>query len=214
MNALNRVYQEAQSVEDYARGYLAHLVDLFGKIDFKSIEVVIEVFKEAWQKGQTIFFVGNGGSASTASHFAIDFGQVNRYQDTGRFKVLGLTDNNAVVTALANDFSYEDIFVEQMKNLFEGGDVLVGISASGNSSNVIKAMKLAEKRGGVTVGLVGFDGGIIKKTCQYSIHIETAQGEYGPVEDLHLILDHLISTYLVYVLEEKEQKKELVGNSL
>jgi len=102
----------------------------------------------------------------------------------------------SLITALANDDGYENIFIAQLRNILNAGDVVVGISASGNSPNVVKAIEYANSKGAVTVGLTGFLGGGLKEVSQVCVHVETPKGEYGPVEDVHMILDHLVTTYL------------------
>jgi D-sedoheptulose 7-phosphate isomerase len=114
---------------------------------------------------------------------------------------VSLTSNSAVLTCLANDIGYENVFVWQLRNLMRPGDVVVGISASGNSPNAVKALEYAAENGGIPVAIVGFDGGRMKRVAKYAIHVETEKGEYGPVEDVHMVLDHLISNYLASVPE-------------
>jgi D-sedoheptulose 7-phosphate isomerase len=200
MNKIEEIFSMAKSGEDYAKRYVSYLSELLQDIDFKAIEKVIEVFQNARANGKTIFFAGNGGSAATCSHFAEDLALGTFIAGKTPFKALSLTDNVAYVTAMGNDEGYENIFVGQMRNLFTTGDVLVGISASGNSPNVIKAIEYANDNGGISIGLLGFDGGKMKEICRHCIHINTMKGEYGPVEDIHLILGHIISTYLKYRL--------------
>lgn len=182
--------------EWYARAYSGYLSQMLSALDFKAIVEIIQVFKKAKQDGHTIYFVGNGGSASTCSHYAEDMTYGMRNTKEGAFKAISLCDNIAYITAIANDEGFENIFVKQMEAVFSKGDVLVGISGSGNSENIVKAVKYANKIGGVSVGIIGFDGGIMKKLCHHYILVETAKGEYGIVEDIHIILDHLINTLL------------------
>jgi D-sedoheptulose 7-phosphate isomerase len=111
-------------------------------------------------------------------------------------KVVSLTDNVAVITALANDYGYDRIFVMQLEPLLAEGDVVVAISASGNSPNVVQAIEFANERKAVTVGLTGFDGGRLGELCEIHVHVPSARGEYGPVEDAHMVLDHLVMSYL------------------
>ena len=197
MNEIEEIFSKAQSGEDYAKRYVSYLSELLRNLDFKAIEKVIEVFQNARANGKTIFFVGNGGSAATCSHFAEDLALGTFIAGKKPFKAVSLTDNVAYITALGNDEGYENIFVGQMRNLFKEGDVLVGISASGNSANVIKAIEYANDNGGISIGFLGFDGGKMKKICHHCVHIKTMKGEYGPVEDIHLVLNHLITTYLI-----------------
>ena len=203
MNKIEEISSKSQSGEDYARRYVIYLSELLVNLDLKTIEKVIEVFWNARSNRKTIFFVGNGGSAATCSHFAEDLALGTKVEGKESFKTLSLTDNVAYITALGNDEGYENIFVGQMKNLFKEGDVLIGISGSGNSPNVIKAIEYANDNGGISIGLLGFDGGKMKDICQYCIHVKTKKGVYGPVEDIHLILEHIISTYLMFKIQEE-----------
>lgn len=155
-----------------------------------------DALEHARVRGQTIFLLGNGGSAATASHFAEDLWFGTHVDGKYAYRVVCLADNVPAITALANDTGYENVFIEQLRALFRPGDVVVAISASGNSPNVVRAIEYANANDGVTIGLTGFDGGRLRKICQVCVHVETAAGEYGPVEDIHLVMDHLITSYL------------------
>ena len=192
----------AKESAEFARSYISHLVEVLGRLDHEEIGQVINLFLEARSKGNTIFFFGNGGSAATASHFANDLGFCASPEGRAPFKALSLTANNAFITCLANDIGYENVFWWQLRNLMGPGDVVVGISASGNSPNAVKALEFARNHGGVTVAIVGFDGGKMKEVAQHAIHVRTERGEYGPVEDTHMVLDHLISNFLASVPDE------------
>lgn len=196
MNNLEKIFVEKQNAVDYCKGYTSYLKELLDRLDFEAIDRIIEVFLKARGKGKKIFFLGNGGSAATSSHFTEDLSTITFHLDQPAFKAISLTDNIAYITALGNDEGYEYIFVGQLKTLLEPGDIVVGISGSGNSPNVIRALEYANENDGITIGLVGFDGGKMKSICDYVVHIKTLKGEYGPVEDLHLILVHIICTYL------------------
>ncbi|MDC0246837.1 SIS domain-containing protein [Deltaproteobacteria bacterium] len=145
-----------------------------------------------------MFFAGNGGSAATASHFASDFLGANiKMKIKPPYQTISLTDNNSVITAFGNDSGYDLIFMNQLISLFSEGDVLVIISASGNSPNILEAVNWVNGNNGVSVGIVGFDGGQVLKICQHTIHCQSNKGEYGPVEDTHLIIDHIINNYIL-----------------
>lgn len=194
MGKLDRM--SIDTAEAYTGEYMAHLNGLLKGVDSSKVEDVSRIFLQARRQGNSIYFAGNGGSAATASHFAQDLCEVGRKAKCPTFKGIGLTDNTAFITAVGNDYGFEKIFTVQMQEVFQPDDVLVVISASGNSRNLVEAVKLANARGGVTIGLLGFDGGELLKICQHSIHIRTEKGEYGPVEDVHMVLDHLITSYL------------------
>ena len=142
-----------------------------------------------------IFVIGNGGAAATAITMANDLGFdiLKKTKTKKTFRVLCLNDNNSVITAIANDTGYENIFINQLKIHYQKGDALVIFSASGNSPNLIKAAKWVRDKKGKVIGILGFSGGKVKKYCSTLIHIKTNKGEYGPVEDLQLIFNHLLA---------------------
>ena len=180
----------------FALGYLGYLKQVLDGIDPDAVARFIATLLDARARGATVFFIGNGGSAATASHFANDLSiGTNEYERP--FRVISLTDNVPVITALGNDFGFDEVFVRQLRVLGRKGDVLVGISASGNSLNLVKALEFAAKAGIRTVAITAFDGGKLKQMADESIHVPTGPKEYGPAEDAHMVLDHLISAYLM-----------------
>jgi len=202
MKSLNQTYTQSTSMKDYFRGYFKHMNNVLLNLDLNDIDGVVECFLTARKNKKTIFFAGNGGSAATASHFAQDLGEVGRKSNKPGFKTLSLTDNVSLISAVGNDYGYDKIFTIQLVEWFSAGDVLVAISASGNSPNIINAVEQAKEIGGKTIGLVGFDGGKMKNLCDHVIHVKTDIGEYGPVEDVHLIMNHLITSYLIFMLSD------------
>ncbi|MFH1114880.1 MAG: SIS domain-containing protein [Pseudomonadota bacterium] len=190
---------DSSSSVEFARRYTARVTALLRSLDCSAVAGVIDVFLEARSRANTIFFLGNGGSAATAAHFANDMGFCSSPEGHTPFRALSLTSNTSLITCLANDIGYENVFAWQLRNLMNPGDVVVGISASGNSPNAVKALEYAKKNGGVPVALVGFDGGEMKRIADHVVHVVTEKGEYGPVEDIHMVLDHLISTYLAAI---------------
>jgi D-sedoheptulose 7-phosphate isomerase len=196
MSKLEDISSKAGSAAEFAKSYIGHLAVVMTRLDFREVARVIDLFLEARSKGNTIFFFGNGGSAATAAHFANDLGFCASPEGRRPFRALSLSSNTSFITCLANDIGFDNVFSWQLRNLMVPGDVAVAISASGNSPNVVKALEYARENGGIPVALVGFDGGRIKQIAQYCIHVETDKGEYGPVEDVHMILDHLITNYL------------------
>jgi D-sedoheptulose 7-phosphate isomerase len=199
MNKIDSFFTE--DIEKFSKSYFAYLKEIFDKIDLSEIKSFIGILLDARDNGAMIFFIGNGGSAATASHFANDlaFG-TNEYEKP--FKVMSITDNVAVLTALGNDYGYNEIFIRQLKIYAKKGDVLVGISASGNSQNLINAFEYAATADIKTVALTAFDGGKLKKIADYGVHIPTDKKEFGPAEDLHMILDHLIGNYLMRLVKQ------------
>lgn len=200
MNTLEKIFEEDPSGINYSKKYASYLSEILGNLDFQAIDKVIELILTARANEKNIFLVGNGGSASTSSHICEDLSMGTYIDGKPPFRAISLTDNTAYITALGNDEGYENTFVGQIRTLFNPGDVVVGISASGNSPNVINALEYANNNRGISIALVGFDGGKMKDISKYCIHIKTMKGEYGPVEDLHLILGHIICTYLKFRL--------------
>ena len=193
MNNIDRIF--TRDPVAFAGAYLSYLHQVLGRIDPKEIGHFIETLLDARERGATVFFIGNGGSAATASHFANDLSiGTNDYEKP--FRVLSLTDNVAVMSAIGNDFGYDEIFSRQLRVLGKRGDVLVAISASGNSPNLLTAFECARACGITTVALTAFDGGKLKALADQGIHVPTEPKEYGPAEDAHMVLDHLIGAYL------------------
>ncbi len=196
MRGLMQRFQESASKRDFARHYLDYLATLMAKLDCGVIERIIETFLAAGERGSTIHFLGNGGSAATAAHFANDIGFGTRAAGHPPFRVRSLADNLAVVTALGNDEGFSEIFVRQLEGVLRPEDVVVALSVSGNSPNVVRAVEYAREVGAVTIGCTGFDGGKLRGLVDIDLHVPTPKGEYGPVEDIFQVLDHLVYTYL------------------
>ena len=198
MSAIDRFYTE--DIEKFSISYFNYLKEIFEKIDVSEVKAFVETILAARENSSTIFFIGNGGSAATASHFANDlaFG-TNEYKKP--FKVMSITDNVPVLTALGNDYGYDEIFVRQLRVYAKEGDLLVAISASGNSQNIIKAFEYSSTSGIKTIALSAFNGGKMKDMADQVVHIPTEDKEYGPAEDMHMILDHLVSNYLMRAIK-------------
>jgi len=198
MSAIDRFYTE--DIEKFSISYFNYLKEIFEKIDVSEIKAFVETILAARENSSTIFFIGNGGSAATASHFANDlaFG-TNEYKKP--FKVMSITDNVPVLTSLGNDYGYDEIFVRQLRVYAKEGDLLVAISASGNSQNIIKAFEYSSTSGIKTIALSAFNGGKMKDMADQVVHIPTEDKEYGPAEDMHMILDHLVSNYLMRAIK-------------
>jgi D-sedoheptulose 7-phosphate isomerase len=194
MNNIDRMY--TSDPVEFARGYLEYLQAVLRRIDPAEIGGFIRTLLDARERSATIFFIGNGGSAATASHFANDLSiGTNDYDKP--FRAFSLTDNVPILTAIGNDFGYDEIFVRQLRALGKSGDVLIGISASGNSPNLLKAFEYASSIGISTIAITAFDGGRMKALANQGIHVPTDLKEYGPAEDAHLVLDHLVTAYLM-----------------
>ncbi|MBW2059713.1 MAG: SIS domain-containing protein [Deltaproteobacteria bacterium] len=176
-------------IEEYVR----QVTETISRIPVEKIERVVNMIYQAYARDRQIFILGNGGSASTASHFCCDLGKGAVVDGKRRLRVVSLNDNTALLTAYANDFGYESVFVEQLKNLIQRGDVVICITGSGNSPNVLRAIQFANERGAQTIGFLGFGGG--KAMEIVTEHVTVDNSNYGQVEDVHMLLCHLVSQY-------------------
>lgn len=174
--------------------YINDLKGTLEALPLESIDQVITILHEARMRGRQIFIMGNGGSASTASHMVCDLGKNTRHQGWPNFKVIGLADNMAIFSAYANDEGYENVFCNQLDSLLLPDDVVIAISASGNSPNVIKAVELAHTRRATTIAFTGFDGGRLASLVDVNLNVPSNSIEQ--VEDIHLMMEHLITKVL------------------
>jgi len=174
--------------------YLNKLKNTIENINAKDIEQCAQILIEAYKNNKNIFICGNGGSASTASHFAADINKGVGYGFKKRFKIISLTDNMPTITAYTNDVGYEIIFVEQLKNFYNKGDILIGISGSGNSKNVLNAIEFVNKNGGITIGWTGYDGGNLKKIVSHSVNTNIDDMQIS--EDMHIVFTHIMMKVL------------------
>ena len=191
-----------EKIHDY-KEKLKHQIDAICE---KQIEEVINILYDAWRSDKTVFVFGNGGSAATASHFACDLGKntLKKFykQTTKRFRIISLNDSMPTILAYSNDLSFDDIFSEQLKNLVLPGDIVIGITGSGNSLNILKAFKVAEENHAVTIGILGFGGGKAKELVDHAIVLN--EQEYGIVEDGHWFLCHIIPQILKEKIHEEK----------
>lgn len=176
--------------EEHIKNYIEMEKAVLTSLSPADISSVMNVLENARLKGNRVFICGNGGSASTASHFACDFNKGISYDRQVKYDFECLNDNVPMMMAIANDIGYDDIFVVPLRNKLKTGDVVIGISGSGNSENVIRAIKYGNEAGAETIGLVGYDGGRLKKVAKYHIHVEVNNMQI--VEDIHLVLDHMM----------------------
>lgn len=174
--------------------YIGELKEILDNLSQEVVEHVIHVLHEARMDNQQVFIMGNGGSASTASHFVCDLGKNTRVKGIPNFRVMGLTDNLALFSALANDEGYENVFAEQLANHVQPSDVVIGISTSGNSPNVVNAIQLAHSVQATTIGFTGFNSGELGSLVDIDLHVPSHSIEH--VEDIHLVLEHLITRAL------------------
>ena len=176
--------------QEFARQYLNGLNGLLDGFDTEAFDRIVNSILDAYSDEQAIFIMGNGGSASTASHFACDINKGCCLDLDKKFKVICLNDNIPTLLAYANDLDYASVFVEQLKNFFHSGDVVIGISGSGNSENVIRAIRYANENGGKTVGLTGYSGGKLGQLVD--IAYVAASDDMQKIEDVHMIIVHMI----------------------
>src|SRR4051794_10193548 len=179
------------------KSYLDQFATLVAELDLEAVERLVARLRRARDDGATIFIAGNGGSASTASHWVNDLGKATKKFGNRPIRVQCLSDNVSWLTALGNDEGYDRVFAGQLENFAMPGDVLLLISASGNSPNLLRAAELASTRGMDVIALLGFDGGALKGMVTDSVWLETAAGEYGLVETGHSLVADLVTTCLM-----------------
>ena len=175
---------------EYLQNYITSLQQTMDKLSQPLISEVINILQRARMQGSQIFIMGNGGSASTASHFVCDLAKNTRREGLPHFRAIGLADNMEIFSAYANDEGYENVFSQQLINLIKPGDIVIAISASGNSKNVLNAVEESRKYGAITIGFTGFDGGRLGQMVDIHIHVKSTIIEH--VEDIHLMLEHMI----------------------
>jgi D-sedoheptulose 7-phosphate isomerase len=187
----------AYPIKEFTSAYLASLCTVLDEVDLEAVERITQILRRARDDRATIFIAGNGGSASTASHWVNDLGKATKRSGRTPIRAMCLTDNTSWFSALANDEGYDSVFSSQLDNFAEPGDVLLVLSASGNSSNLIHAVALAQSRKVTTIGLLGFDGGKLKYLVDEMILVESAKGAYELVEDTHSAICHALTRCLI-----------------
>jgi len=183
------------SETEFLNNYLSRVRAAIDAVDASQLGQLANAIMDTVNAGGHVFFIGNGGSAATATHYVNDL--VMAYARTNRVvRTSSLSDNAALVTGIANDMSFEEVFEYQLRALAQPGDLVVAISASGNSPNLVRALEYASGAGLRTAAVVGFDGGKLKILAEAVVHIETDLGDYGPAEDTHLIVNHAIAAWI------------------
>lgn len=182
------------NLKDFTEKYISQVVAQLNSVSDGEVDSFFEEIKNTTITGGRIYFIGNGGSASTCSHFAND---LSRCEIEGApVRAISLCENNSLITAIANDFGYENIFKLQLKRELSQNDLVVAVSVSGNSENLLKAIEYTSNRKIKSFALLGSNGGALQELVNSSIHISSGAEEFGPVEDVHLVLNHLISNYI------------------
>ena len=193
--SIKKIVKKNKKISNFAKSYFLRISEIFNKLNFKKIENLEKILTKARKSKSNIFVFGNGGSAATASTMANDLGFdiIKKTKTKIPFKFLALTDNNPVITAISNDVGYENVLINQLKIHHKKGDVTILISASGNSKNLLNAVKWIKSNGGFVFSFLGFNGGKLKKISNDYILVDSIKGEYGPVEDIHLMINHILA---------------------
>lgn len=193
------------TIDDYLR-LVQHVLACLSR---DAVQMTVTRLYQAWKERKQVFVLGNGGSASTASHIANDLSKATIVPGAHRMKVISLADNLALISAWANDTSYDAIFREQLENLLEPGDTVIAISASGNSPNVLQAVAFARERGAFTMGWTGLTGGRLKALAHLCVHVPT--DDVGMIESAHLVIDHAVTIELARRIAASPRQLELEG---
>lgn len=196
MNMLESLFKDSDSPHDYVAGYCQHIASLVQSLDTQAIAELIALVEKAAEGDDTIFLVGNGGGASVATQYVLDIGADTVVEGQPGLRVMSLSDNASSITALGNDVGFDAIFERQLMANMREGDLVILMSVSGNSPNVVRAAEYANAHGGVTVGCTGITGGKLKELSQLSIHTPSTADEYGPVEDMYSVIMHALAGYL------------------
>lgn len=191
------------NIKKFGFDYTRRLIALLEQMDMDAIEKILLAFEQTLDNKGCIYLLGNGGSAATATHMQNDLGIGLKRRGIRNFRIRSLADNTAVTTAISNDIGYDNIFLAQIEDEITDKDILLSISCSGNSPNIIKAVGYAKSVNATIIGLTGFEGGELRKLSDICLHIDTPSGEYGLVEDMHMIFDHLIYSY--YIEQNKQE---------
>jgi D-sedoheptulose 7-phosphate isomerase len=195
------------TLSESVRDYFSRLKTAIDQVPVERVEAMGEILFRAYRHNKQVFIIGNGGSAATASHMACDLGKNTISPNRPRFRVLSLNDNMPLLSALANDIGYDQVFSEQLKNLIRPGDVLISISGSGNSANILHAMRYARSVAATNIALLGFDGGEAVSLADECVLVPV--DDYGIVEDIHMVLDHVLTEYFRVRLDS-----DLLGTAL
>lgn len=177
-------------MKEQIRDYFTKLSETINALNLDEIEEAVKAIKEAYEREATIYTMGNGGSSATASHFVCDFNKGICEKLDKKFNLICLSDNTPIVTAIANDISYDDIFYFQLKNKLKKDDLIIAISGSGNSKNVIKAVEYAKEVGAKVVGITGYSGGKLRELADYYMHVNIDDMQI--TEDIHMSFDHMM----------------------
>ncbi|MDP7640032.1 MAG: SIS domain-containing protein [Candidatus Hydrogenedentes bacterium] len=196
MPVLDALYKGADSAQSYVNGYKDHYANMVRALDTEGVAKAIEMIEQACADDKTIFLMANGGSAAVAGHWVNDLSANSVREGQPGFRVMSLTDNAYSITALANDASFDEIFAIQLKAAMRPGDLVMAMSVSGNSPNLVRGMEYANENGAHTIVCTGMEGGRLKGAAELTIHTPSSTDEYGPVEDMFSVFMHIITGYL------------------
>ncbi len=193
-----------ESIRGYIKSYIENLKSDLDNAPIEDIEKLIILIRDCYESNKQIFIMGNGGSASIASHMACDLSKTilkRFYNDEKRLRVISLTDNVPLMTAISNDLTYDEVFSQQLRGLLNAGDLVIIITGSGNSRNVIRAAQYAKEKGAMVFGILGFDGGEMLHLADEYVHFKT--NHYGRIEDFHLMVNHIVTFYFAQFKNQK-----------
>ncbi|WP_242869870.1 SIS domain-containing protein [Desulfitobacterium hafniense] len=180
--------------KDDIKVYFEQVITVICRLDVEELNAALNAIADAWERSADIYVFGNGGSAATASHMTNDFNKGISEMVGKKFRMHCLCDNFATVMAIANDISYDEVFCFQLEGVLREGDLIIGISGSGNSMNVIKAVEYAKSMGVKVIGITGYNGGRLKELADY--HMDTGVDDMQITEDIHMIFDHMMMRVL------------------
>lgn len=185
--------------EEKIKKYYEEEIEAIKKIDTKEVSLAMNALVNCYENGGTIYVFGNGGSSATASHMVCDFNKGVSMKKSKKFNFICLSDNTPILTALANDISYDDVFAYQLEKILNPNDLVLAISGSGNSKNIINAIKVAKLQGVKVIGMTGYDGGLLYKMADYHLHAPI--NDMMKTEDIHMTFDHMMATILINTLD-------------
>lgn len=194
-----------KNYEKEIKEYYEGLAATMAKLDYEEISKAMNALVDCYENGGTVYVFGNGGSSATASHMVCDFNKGVSMKKSKKFNFVCLSDNTPILTALANDVSYDDVFAYQIEKILNKNDLVLAISGSGNSKNIIKACNVAKEAGVKIIGMTGYDGGKLFEMADYHLHAPI--NDMMKAEDIHMSFDHMMATILLNVLDDIKVRK-------
>jgi len=196
---LKNLFENNKNINDFKNSYINHVQTIFNRVKENDLYLILNLIQKCHKNQGTVIFCGNGGSHANAQHMAVGLGFVTKKWDRP-LRTSALGANGILMSSLANDYGYENIFAQELKVILRPHDLVIGVSVSGNSKNILNALEFAKSRGIETYAFLGSDGGEIKKLGFSNLHIETSGLQLGVVEDVHMVLGHILGYYLEYAL--------------